>query len=160
MKFKRTGWMEMRPPPFHDGEYEVRLADNGGIIKVMCINRRWVGDAVDFLEWRGLRLDGIERHHPHRRAMADYRVQNNQTYSAALDGALFLARRAVSINSRSNGYRYYLIARAISPNRLAEVDSGWMRRFVASQPPAKIQTEQRKADLFFEQRGGRPPTVD
>ncbi|WP_321846938.1 hypothetical protein [Paraburkholderia bannensis] len=72
-----------------------------------------------------------------------------------MEAALFLARRAVSLNFRSDAYHFYLVANAIDRARLRMVDTEWIEGYAArNRDTAAI--EQHKADAFFDQRGGRP----
>ncbi|TAM51226.1 MAG: hypothetical protein EPN57_18410 [Paraburkholderia sp.] len=72
-----------------------------------------------------------------------------------MEAALFLARRGVSLNFRSDAYHFYLVANAIDRARLATVDTEWIERY-AVRHRSTVAVEQRKADAFFDQRGGRP----
>lgn len=68
MKFKREAWRTLQPPPFHEGEYEVKL-DTGEVIRALELNPDRL-DTVDtqwiehFLASPLLSKDKVEaRHH-------------------------------------------------------------------------------------------------
>ncbi len=157
MKFKREAWRALQAPPFHEGEYEVKL-DNGEVIRAVYRQEQWTRDASLFTQWRGRRLKGLKKPKLPRRALDQYRADAPKTHAAAADAAHFLARRAVSLDAPLRAYRYYLVLQDLDPARLDEVDTQWVERFLAR--PAlskeKIETGRNKADAFFKKRGGRP----
>lgn len=157
MKFKREAWRALQPPPFHEGEYEVKL-DNGEVIRAVFRQEQWTQDASRFARWRGRRLKGLNKPKPPRRNLGRYRADKPKTHAPAADGAHFLARRAVSLDAPLRAYRYYLVLQGLDPARLAEVDTRWIERFLARPALAKeeIEAGRHKVDAFFNKRGGRP----
>lgn len=152
MKFKNGVWHDMKVMPVHEGHYDVHL-QSGDKIRAEFRAGAWIGGSVDFSQWRGMELKGMAKTRIHRENMDKYRAATPGTHGQALEGALFLARRAVSLNFQKDAYRYYLIANAIDRTRLAEVDKKCMERFASK---GIFLGEQSKADKFFDRWGGRP----
>lgn len=155
MKFKRGTWRDVvQQSPLHNGEYDVRLR-SGTEDRIEFRAGAWVSSSSEIVEWRGLELKGVSQSKSARQATDVYRAALHDTHAAAMEAALFLARRAVSLNFRSDAYHFYLVANAIDRTRLAKVDTEWIERYAARNRRAAA-IEQRKADAFFDQRGGRP----
>ncbi|MDM8359015.1 hypothetical protein [Pandoraea communis] len=157
MKFKKGIWRDVeQQPPYHNGAYDVRLRSG---LKDHIVFRAgtWARASSEIVEWRGLELKGISQSQAQRKAMDAYRAASRETHGVAMEAALFLARRGVSLNFRSDAYHFYLVANAIDRGRLKEVDKEWIERY-ATRYPTTVASEQLKADAFFEKRGGRPQT--
>ncbi|HUH59813.1 MAG TPA: hypothetical protein VL001_07000 [Candidimonas sp.] len=157
MKFKPEAWRALQPPPFHEGEYEVKL-DSGEIIRAMYQQTQWLQDTSRFAQWRGQRLKGMKQDKPRRRVMDRYRANAQATYSPAAQAAHFLARRAVSLGKQFSAYQFYLVVQTLDPALLGQVDTQWIAK-LAAQPSVskeKILARHHKVDAFFSKRGGHP----
>jgi hypothetical protein len=156
LKFKKGIWRNVAQQlPFHHGAYDVRLR-SGEEGRIEFSAGTWVNASNEIIEWRGLELLGISRTNSARQAIDAYRAALHPTHGLALEAALFLARRAVSLNFRPDAYHFYLVANALGRTRLMGVDKEWIERF-ASGARKDVAIEQMKADEFFKHRGGRPP---
>jgi len=155
MKFKKGTWRNAeQQSPCHNGAYDVRLR-SGTKDRIDFRAGAWVSASCEIVEWRGLELKGVSQSKSARQAMDAYRAASHDTQGAAMEAALFLARSAVSLNFRSDAYHFYLVANAIDRARLKKVDTEWIERY-AARSRSSVAIEQRKADAFFDQRGGRP----
>ncbi|MFL9921598.1 hypothetical protein PQR75_40855 [Paraburkholderia fungorum] len=156
MKFKKGTWRDAeQQSPFHNGAYDVRLR-SGAEERIDFRAGAWGSASAEIVEWRGLELKNVSQSQSARHAMDAYRAVVHHTHGEAMEAALFLARRAVSLNFRSHAYHFYLIANALDRARLKEVDKEWIERY-AVRNRGIAASEQGKADAFFEKRGGRPP---
>lgn len=96
--------------PVHEGEYELQPS-SGAVVRADFRDRKWQADIATVTHWRGLRLKGIEKTRARRRTLDAYRSAKTDTHTPALNSALFLARRAVSLNFGPDAYRFYLVAK-------------------------------------------------
>ena len=154
MGFRPGPWFDMEISPVHAGLYEVQLK-SGATGRVAFWRRAWEGDAAQYIAWRGRELVGTSKaeSRPHRVNLEAYHSAVPSTHSAALESALFLARRAVSLNYKSDAYRFYLIANAIDRTRLKRYDKKWVERYARNRDVGKVQL---LVDRFFNESGGRP----
>ncbi len=160
MKFKLEAWRAQQPPPFHEGEYDVKL-DTGDVVRATYQQQQWGQETNGFTQWRGQRLKGMKKHKRQRRSMKQYHADAPATYSPAADAAHFLARRAVSLDKPLSAYQHYLVLQALDPALLAQVDTQWIAKFLAlpSLSQDRIEARHNKVDAFFDKRGGRPARV-
>lgn len=155
MKFKKGVWRNVEEQsPFHNGLYDVRLR-SGSEERFDFRSGAWVGASAEIVEWRGLELKNLSQSKLARKTIDVYRADVRHTYGEVVEAALFLARRAVSLDFRSDAYHFYLVANAIDRERLKEVDKEWIERYVARNRRTAT-SEQDKVDAFFAKYGGRP----
>lgn len=157
MKYKQDAWRALEPSPFHEGEYEVKL-DTGEVIRALYQQQQWTRDTNRFTAWRGRQIKGLNKPKRHRRALDRYRAQAPDTHAPAASAAHFLARRAVSLNKPLPAYQYYFVLHALDPDRIDDVDSTWITRFLAQPTLSKDKLEacQNNVEAFFSARGAHP----